>query len=183
MSIISRKLDSIAASVDYDICIFPDYTEALVGYVTDTKGKIAAAYDYDTCIEITAHNIDETSDETKYEAASEYFSYNVLGAHIGNNPVFVSVQDFQEMTAWEIMEEFQDMVNPEDDMNVIPEYDYAIVGYTERFGESPALLLSYTHIESCLMATEGLTDKEASEKIKETTTVNTETPIYILHEL
>jgi len=57
--------------------IFPDYAEALIGYVT-IFNKVHATYDRQTCLEILMKR-----DGMTWEEAEDFFSFNTEGSFLG----------------------------------------------------------------------------------------------------
>ena len=69
-----------------DMLVLPDFQEALIGYVERCGSNALACYDIDKCIQILIERDGMTDEE-----ALEYFSYNTLGAYMGENtPMFLT---------------------------------------------------------------------------------------------
>ena len=69
----------------------PDREEALIGYVERCGTSPLACYDIEKCIQILIERDGMTDEE-----ALDYFSYNALGAYMGEHtPMFLTRLDSQ----------------------------------------------------------------------------------------
>ena len=69
-----------------DMMVLTDMDEALIGYVERCGTSPLACYDVDKCIQILMERDGMTDEE-----AMEYFSYNTLGAYMGEHtPMFLT---------------------------------------------------------------------------------------------
>lgn len=79
-------------STDDGILLADGYEDAFLGICVRFGGLRVAAYDYDKCIESL-----QKSGIHDYEEAVEYFSFNTLGAWVGDRtPVFVHKMTLEE---------------------------------------------------------------------------------------
>lgn len=80
-----EKLLSLLGSED-EILLADGFDEALIGHAAGMEPR--AVYDYDRCIDVLVE------DGMTYEEALEYFEFNTVGAHVGEQtPVFVRQMD------------------------------------------------------------------------------------------
>lgn len=71
------------------------YDEAIIGVCSSTYRII---YSKNEIIDILARSMDIESEEEKYEAAHEFFDYNILGSYLGNyTPIYLSDYDEDEI--------------------------------------------------------------------------------------
>jgi hypothetical protein len=74
------------AEIDEDFVFFDDLDDAVIGYVSAVVGEDAILYDREKVIEILMR------DDMSREAAEEYFSYNIIGAYVGDRtPMFATL--------------------------------------------------------------------------------------------
>lgn len=74
-----------------EMLVMPDFEEALIGYVERCGTSPLACYDVEKCIQILIERDGMTDEE-----AMEYFSYNTLGAYMGEHtPMFLTRLDSQ----------------------------------------------------------------------------------------
>lgn len=77
------------------------YDSAIIGICSSTYRII---YSKNKIIEILAHSMDIESEEEKYEAALEFFDYNILGSHLGSyTPIYLS--DYDEDEIYDLQEQ------------------------------------------------------------------------------
>ena len=70
-----------------DVLTADGFEDALLGICEQYGRPPVAAYDYDGCIKILVER-----DDMSREEAEEYFSFNVIGAWVGEStPVFVTL--------------------------------------------------------------------------------------------
>ena len=70
-----------------DALIADGFGLALIGFVEGCGRSTVALYDRNKCIDILINR-----DGMSYEEAVEYFDFNVVGAHMGNNtPLFATI--------------------------------------------------------------------------------------------
>ena len=79
-------MEEYLGEINPDALILPDMEEALIGYCERCGTSPLAVYDVEKCIQILIDRDGMTDEE-----AMEYFSYNTLGAYMGENtPMFLT---------------------------------------------------------------------------------------------
>ena len=114
-----NMVDSLSEEANEEALFADGFEEAFFGVVMRAGQPAVAGYDQDKCISILLKQ------GMSYEEAAEYFSFNVLGAFVGENtPCFVRFVD--GFTAYEPTEEELEESLPQEEVKVITESEAEI---------------------------------------------------------
>ena len=82
-----KRIKELIADHNPDALFADGLDDALIGSIETFHGRYVALYDIQKCIYAIMQ------DGVNYEDAEEYFSYNTLGAYIGENgPLFANIE-------------------------------------------------------------------------------------------
>lgn len=87
-----REITEWLLGFNEDILTADGFEDAFMGVCHQYGRPPVAAYDYDACIKLLVDR-----DGMSHEEAEEYFSFNVIGAYVGEStPVFVTLWGHNE---------------------------------------------------------------------------------------
>ena len=82
-----EEYKDLLAEVNEEMLFAAGFEAALIGYVTRFGMEPVALYDWEKCMKILMER-----DGMTYEEADEFFSFNVIGAWMGENtPAFATI--------------------------------------------------------------------------------------------